>query len=106
MVSPTIPLNYHVQSTAMWITMKAMIHCQEYLDELNSKFSSPRYAMVMQVHDELVFDLPKKDRMGNLPKVRKLAKLMATGGDDVGIPTPVSIEYHPDNWGTGEGIKK
>jgi len=101
LVSPTVPLNYHVQSTAMWITMKAMIRCQGYLDSIGSR---NEYRMVMQVHDELVFDFPRRSGRGNLPKVRRLARLMALGGDDVGIPTPVSIEYHPNDWSTGESV--
>lgn len=96
-ISPTIPLNYHVQSTAMWLTTKAMVRCQEYLDELNETAGRIDYGMVMQVHDELVFDFPLRGRR-NMPKVRKLARLMAQGGDEIGVPTPVSIEYHPDDW--------
>ena len=30
------------------------------------------------------------------------AKQVAKGGEDVGIPTPVSVEYHPNNWGETE----
>lgn len=95
-ISPTVPLNYHVQSTAMWITMRAMIECHEYLRSIDGD-----YRMIMQVHDEIVFDMPARKGMGNLPKVRRLAKIMASAGDGVGVPTPVSIEYHPENWSEG-----
>ena len=101
-ILPTVPLNYHVQGTAMWIASKAMVYCQEYLDRINKrKREGTGYYMVMQVHDEIVFDFPKGGR-ANLPKIRKLQKLMAKGGEDVGIPTPVSVEYHPNNWGETE----
>ena len=103
-IKPTVPLNYHVQGTAMWWMMKAMIRCQEYLDELNRK-NNQGYYMVMQVHDELVFDFPKgkgkQPWRTNLPKIRKIKRLMEMGGDDIGIPTPVSVQYHPDNWSEG-----
>jgi DNA polymerase I-like protein with 3'-5' exonuclease and polymerase domains len=82
----------------MWWMMKAMIRCKEYLDTLDG------YYMIMQVHDELVFDFPRKDDMGNLPIVRKVQKLMEKSGDDFGIPTPVGIEYHPDNWAKGLAV--
>jgi DNA polymerase-1 len=93
-VLPTVPLNYHVQGTAMWWMMKAMIRCQEYLDSLGGD-----YRMIMQVHDELVFDFPKGT---GLPKVRKIRRLMEMGGDDIGVPTPVKVTYHESNWGEGK----
>lgn len=93
----TVPLNYHIQGTAMWWMSKAMVRCQEYLNELTSRFKQP-YLMVMQVHDELVFDLPYKANAGNLPYIRQIAKLMEQGGKDIGVPTPVAIKYHPNNW--------
>ena len=81
----------------MWLTTKAMVRCQEYLDELNETAGRIDYGMVMQVHDELVFDFPLRGGR-SMPKIRKLARLMAQGGDEIGVPTPVSIEYHPDDW--------
>lgn len=108
-VKPTIPLNYHVQGTAMWWMMKAMIRCDEYLEGIN-KVSSEPYLMVMQVHDELVFDFPASqiefdengdEVLSNLPIVQRIASIMELGGDDIGVPTPVSITYHPNNWSEG-----
>ncbi|KKN70613.1 hypothetical protein LCGC14_0428860 [marine sediment metagenome] len=115
-ILPTVPLNYWSQGTACWWMMKAMIRCQVYLNELNAKPKSRGYHMVMQIHDELVFDFPAeqgrcvmsryaKPRVpGSLPKIRKIQKLMEQGGDDIGIPTPVSIEYHPKNWSEGVSV--
>ena len=100
-VLPTVPLNYHVQGTAMWWMMKAMIRCFDFLQELNARETVPQYWMIMQVHDELVFDFPYKARHGNLPKIKKIRRLMEQGGDDICIPTPVSIEYHDSNWSEG-----
>jgi len=95
-VKPTIPLNYHVQGTACWWMTKAMVRCQEYLDTLDG------YKMILQVHDELVFDFPKaRTPRGNLPKIRRIKELMEQGGDDLGLPTPVSVECHADTWDKG-----
>lgn len=91
-VSPTLPLNYHVQSTAMWCMQRAMVRCHEYLRDCGVDAR-----IVMQVHDEMVFDFPAGGRR-NLPKVRRLRTLMEQSGDDVGIPLRVAISYHPRDW--------
>lgn len=90
-ISPTIPLNYHVQSTACWAIMKAMIRVTEYLQQFDG------YYLIMQIHDELVLDFPAYGKM-NLPKIRKVQKLMEESGVDIGIPLTTSIAYHPTSW--------
>jgi len=120
-VKPTIPLNYFSQGTAMWWMMKAMIRCQNLLDSWRAS-SGFDGRIVMQVHDELVFDFPKSRihpredldpsrpdgvklmRRSNLWRIRKIQSVMSLGGDDLGLPTPVSCEYHTHNWGEGESI--
>lgn len=116
-VLPTVPLSYHVQGTAMWWMMKAMLRCNNFLKQLNSSSQTwkrvmgnvlrPKgeYHIVLQVHDELVFDFPHLPNQGNLPIIRELKKLMEVGGEDISIPTPVNVEYHPDNWGSGLSVK-
>jgi len=103
-VLPTVPLNYHVQGTAMWCTMKAMIRCHEYLQTTRDRY------MVMQVHDEIVFDFPKggtrngSSESTNLATALHLAELMEQSGEDIGVPTPVEVTYHPKTWAEGETI--
>ncbi len=106
---PTTPLNYHVSGTAMWWTMRAMVRVQEQLDEWRAGDGFDGH-ITLQVHDELVLDLPagsvprnKSDaRPGcNLWRVRVLQKLMERCGDDIGIPTPVGVEFHETNWSEG-----
>lgn len=105
-ILPTVPLNYRVQGSAMWWTQKAMIRTDEQLMAWRSR---DRYdgRISMQVHDELVFDLPKRahpkrdPKRSNLGRVRLLQKLMEAGGDDIGIPTPVGVEFHEENWQDG-----
>jgi DNA polymerase I-like protein with 3'-5' exonuclease and polymerase domains len=103
-ILPTVPLNYHIQGTACWWMMKAMVRCQAYLDTLNAKRQKPTYHLVMQIHDEMVFDFPKVEKLGNLPKIRKIKRLMEESGKDLGIPTPVSCEYHEHNWSEGVSV--
>lgn len=120
-IIPTVPLNYRTQGSAMWWMGKAMVRCQAKLDEWRrrTRFDG---RIVMQVHDELVFDFPrsrvdplsKKPEVSrlktptlamndgtNLWRVRVLQRLMEQGGDDYGIPTPVSVNYHPESWAVG-----
>jgi DNA polymerase-1 len=96
-VSPTVPLNYHVQGTAMWCTMKAMIRCHEFLEA--SRGAVDAY-MIMQVHDEIVFDFPRRE-VDYPQAVRVLKALMEQSGDDIGVPTPVSVERHDETWSEG-----
>lgn len=118
----TVPLNYHVQSTAMWWMMRAMTRVYEFLQQLNRSRKILRqivkratwdgvgadYGIVMQVHDELVFDFPKGEGSEpwrtNLPIIERIQGLMRQGGEDIGIPTPVGRKYHADNWSKGLSV--
>lgn len=119
-VKPTVPLSYLVQGTAMWWMLRAMVRCQDQLDMWNRSEFNVDYAIALQVHDELVFDFPKRtdpllDKAGedtgkakfrtskdsNLWRIRVLQHLMEQGGTDLGIPTPVGVTYHNDNWSEG-----
>ena len=107
-VLPTVPLNYHVQGTACWWMARAMVRCQAYLNELNGRSNGKHYHMIMQVHDELVFDFPRgrgtQPWKTNLLKIGKIRQLMEQGGDDIGVSTPVAIQYHASNWSEGVSI--
>lgn len=127
-IKPTIPLNYHVSGTAMWWTGKSMIRTQAKLDEWNVRVEAQARAIhdqqqrirdyvesegwhiALQVHDELVFDFPKaahpvKDpKNSNLVRARVLQRLMEQGGVDIGLPTPVGLEYHETHWASGVTI--
>ncbi len=112
-ILPTVPLNYHVQGTAMQWTAKGMVRVHAFYQGLNrgEKFQGRvwpgGYHLIMQVHDELVSDCPSGEGKGanswdyNLPVMRYVQGLMAQGGDDIGIPTPVGLEYHAKNWSEG-----
>jgi DNA polymerase I-like protein with 3'-5' exonuclease and polymerase domains len=118
-VKPTVPLNFHVQGTAMHWTEKAMVRCDGQLKEWRRTGFDGFIAI--QQHDELVFDLPaggdpaedhRKEkaakgrptsRTSNLWRVRTFQRLMEAGGEDLipRVPTPVGVEYHPNNWSEG-----
>ncbi len=104
----------------MWWTARAMVRTAAKLGEWQvDGFDG---FMTMQVHDEIVFDFPKRGnpvadaekkkagakgtlfRTSNLWRIQALAKLMEQGGVDIGVPTPCSMEYHADNWSTGVAL--
>lgn len=99
-INPTVPLNYHIQSTACWIAAKAMVRCEEQLNQWTRE--DPRgYHMALQVHDEIVFDFPYAEGTGNTPKAIRIKELMEMSGNDVGIPLKVAVTYNPHNWSEG-----
>ncbi len=102
-ILPTVPLNYRTQGSAGWWLIKAMIRTHEFLEQLN-KDEHTDWFITLTVHDELVFDVPYAPDIGNLPRIRVIQKLMEEGGNDIGIPTPVSVTYHPDTWEDGEQL--
>lgn len=118
-IRPTVPFNYHVQSSAMWWMSKGMRRCWDQFREWEQK-EGFKGRIVMQIHDEMVFEMPKapvgiqeameiKDkkhpryRKSNLWRIQTLRRLMEQGGDDYGIPTPVTCKWHDNNW--SEGVK-
>lgn len=116
----TVPLAYHVSGTAMWISRRAMVECQAQLDVWNREAGKEDYRMVLQVHDELFFDFPKKEnpktnpRRSNLMRARILQRIMEQCGTNlicrnmdkqvVHLPTPVGIEYHDVSWNVGIAV--
>ena len=80
-----------------------MVRTDSYLQELNQQ-DRRGYYLVIQCHDELVFDFPYAADKGNLAKIYRIAALMRQSGDDIGVPLEVSTEYHKESWGEGEKI--
>lgn len=103
-VTPTQPLSYYVQGTAMWCSRKAMVRVAEYLELVNIARGGGYY-MVLLVHDELVFDFPYAPDMGNLDVVTEIKRLMCMSGDDIGVPLGVGVELHPETWAKGISVK-
>ncbi len=98
-VKETTPFNYHVSGTALQCTNKAMVRCEERLHQWRRNVVKQFNAyIVMQVHDELVFDFPYAPNRGNLARANELRALMARSGDDIGVVTSVSMRYCERNW--------
>lgn len=97
-ISPTIPLNYHVQGTACWVIMRAMLKVQEYLDEINSNLPKRHHWFItMQVHDELVIDFARiKHWKHHLSEIRKIME--SCGKPCINVPLRVGCDIHEDNW--------
>lgn len=106
-VLETVPLNYKIQGSAMDWTGSAMIKTDEPLTQWRKEGFDA--FLTLQVHDELVFDLPKRadprldPKRSNLGRMRVLQRLMESCGQDFipAIPTPVGLEFHPESWGEG-----
>ncbi|WP_291728888.1 DNA polymerase I [Bernardetia sp.] len=60
-------VNMPIQGTAADIIKLAMVKVQEYLEENNLKTK-----MILQVHDELVFDVPKEELETVKPKIMEI----------------------------------
>ena len=105
-VSPTTPMNYHTSGTAMQWTNGAMVRCYDKLCGWNKQGWDG--FMTLQVHDELVFDCPRghgaEPWRTNLPRMLELKALMEIGGEHIGVPTPVSIEYHDQSYAVGMAV--
>lgn len=104
-VKPTLPLNYHVQGTAMWVMLQGMVKVQSYLDELNPKTGFDG-KIIAQVHDEILLDFPQKEDKGNLSIMMEIKEILDSIGYNLKpqIPIPFGISYHPNNWSEEEVI--
>ena len=80
-------LNAPIQGTSADIIKKAMV---EIYDELKSKKLKTK--MVIQVHDELVFDTPNEE----LEIVKEIVKRVMENTYKLNVPLKVDIEYGSD----------
>ena len=76
-------INTPIQGTAADIIKLAMIHCDDALkaNKLHAK-------MLLQIHDELVFELPKEE----LEETQKLIKKAMEGAFELDVPLVVNFE--------------
>ena len=86
-------VNMPIQGTAADIIKLAMINIQRRLDE-----SGMRSKMILQVHDELIFETPR-DELGQMQAI--IMELMPSAvPPDVGFEVPLEVEMKVgDNWG-------
>lgn len=101
-VLSTTPFSYHTSGTACWIKNQALIKCSEKLGTWRREGFDAYIAL--EVHDELLFDLPRGSTMEeNLPRALILKRLMESCGEQLipCIPSPVSVDYYIDSWAEG-----
>jgi DNA polymerase-1 len=83
-----VAVNMPIQGTAADMIKLAMINVQSELEKIDAKTK-----MVLQVHDELVFDVPKDE----LEIVKPIIKLNMEEAFKLKVPTIVDIGIG-DNW--------
>jgi DNA polymerase I-like protein with 3'-5' exonuclease and polymerase domains len=93
-------VNYIVQGTEGEIVKRGMSQCHAYMsgvqvDELHPLPVDFDGRIVMQVHDENVFQLPKDT---SLDVVNNLRLLMERAGSYYGVRTPVDADLITRNW--------
>jgi DNA polymerase-1 len=81
-------INTPLQGTAADIIKVAMIHIQKRIDELGLPVK-----MIMQVHDELVFEVPDEELQKSIPMIQNKMETVI----DLSIPLKVSIRSGK-NW--------
>jgi hypothetical protein len=104
-VLSTTPFNYHISGTACQVKNLALVGCADMCAWWRGTGFDAH--LVLEVHDELLFDFPRgKSMETNLPRALELKALMEQAGMNLvpSIPTPVSMEYHIDSWENGVGV--
>ena len=81
-------INTPLQGTAADIIKVAMIHIQNRIQELNLSTK-----MIMQVHDELVFEVPEEELQKSIPMIQNEMETVM----DLAVLLKVSI-HSGKNW--------
>ncbi len=89
-----IAVNLPVQGTAADILKLAMIACDKGLSKVSAKSR-----MILTVHDELVFEVPKAD----VERVSTYVKQTMEGVYDLAAPLIADVKVG-ENWGEMEGV--
>ena len=84
-------INQPIQGSAADLIKMAMIEVEKQLETKNLKTK-----MIMQVHDELVFEVPKNE----LETVKELVKTAMELGQPLKVPLELDIQYGP-TWKEG-----
>ncbi len=82
-------INAPLQGTAADIIKQAMVEVQNFLDE-----NYPDTKMILQVHDELLFETPEKD----VPEIERAVKEIMESVMEIEVPLPVDVG-HGSDWG-------
>lgn len=88
-------VNYIVQGDEGDIVKKAMRYCHQFL-----KDQHPKANLIMQIHDELVFECPVNYKF----PLKEICKLMEAPALEIGWETPVDASIVLDHWGNKQKI--
>ena len=89
MAAERMAINMPVQGTAADITKIAMVNVQRRMDEAGLKSK-----MILQVHDELIFELPREE----LEEMKVLARDVMSSALELSVPLKVDLKMG-SNWG-------
>lgn len=102
-VLTTTPFNYHVSGSACEAKNRGLVRCSDQLAAWQQEGFDGHIAL--EIHDEILFDFPRgKTPDENNWRALELKRLMELSGNDIGIPCPVSVEYHDTSWAKGVAI--
>lgn len=90
--------NYTIQGSAGVAISRAMIRLSKYLHTLRD------HRMLMQVHDELVIEVPDAPWPERKPVLQEIVRLMELSGKDFGFDLPVEVDEIRTSWGEGQSV--
>jgi len=93
---PYKAVNYEVQGSAAELLKAAMIRLNPYLKQLRAKGID--IWMILTVHDELVFELPKNVQGKKLQTILKKIKSLMEGPTVLDVPVKVDVEKVEESW--------
>lgn len=85
-------VNSSIQGSAADVVMNAMLRCHQ-----DAELSDLGCRLLLQVHDELVFEVPEQNAERSLEKVRDLMEYKRGGPENLLVDLTVSIHIG-DNW--------
>ena len=87
-------INFPIQGSASDLMKLAMIEVYKYLNTNNSELDDVEPRMLLQVHDELVFEVKESDKINQF--CEKISEIMSSVGEMV---VPMLVEHNVgENW--------
>lgn len=96
----TTAVDYYCQGSAGWVLCLGMLNCYQMFQTVNARYPGYNGRMLLQIHDELLFELPAKHRSNN-KVISMIRKCMELPGTELGVPTPTEAKLITDTWADG-----
>lgn len=97
----TTAVDYYCQGSAGWVMCLGMLNCYDFFKVWNTRNPGYNAHMLMQIHDELIFDIPA-DHPENLNVINKICRCMERPGTELGVPTPTEAKLIIKSWAEGD----